>query len=371
MSDLVRATSFEILAPAADLAERISQTEFVPRALRNRPEAVLACILAGHELGIGPMAALSKIHVIDGRPAPAAELMRAVALSAGHAIWVEETSTTKVTMCGRRAGDDHTFKVSWTLDDAKRAGLAGRQNWRNYPRAMLLARASAELCRLMCPEVLAGLSYAAEEVEDMAGGFDNNGFLPAAEPPVTEPQTVTRKAKKVSKRPALVAAPSGSDEPEPPPAPPLPDEEPQPETQPAKKELSKAQKVAIAARDIDIDHHDIVEIVTDGVTRSANQLNDKQLAEVSDTIRRIKTGEATVVRDEAGLRLIDTPDQTRPMTPEQIGRLRAVLDEHGIDRRPWVEQELGRQVDGWGDITSEEGDWLFARATKPTDEDEL
>ena len=48
--------------------------DFVPPALRGKFEAVLACILAGHEAGVSPMQALSKIHIIEGRPAMAAEL---------------------------------------------------------------------------------------------------------------------------------------------------------------------------------------------------------------------------------------------------------------------------------------------------------
>jgi hypothetical protein len=52
------------------------------------------------------------------------------------------------------------------MDDAKRAGLAGKNNWRSYPRAMLLARATAELCRALFPDVLAGISHTIEELAD-------------------------------------------------------------------------------------------------------------------------------------------------------------------------------------------------------------
>ena len=156
--DLVRydAQSSLDLAPQAwGLAERIAQTDFVPPALRGKPEAVLACILAGHEAGVSPMQALAKIHVIEGRPAMSAELMRAIVLRAGHEIWLEESSSTKAVACGKRAGRIRTSRVEWTMDDAKRAQLDQRQNWRKFPRAMLAARATAELCRSLFPDVLA------------------------------------------------------------------------------------------------------------------------------------------------------------------------------------------------------------------------
>jgi len=155
------------LAPAAwQLANKVAGTDFVPKALRGKPDAVLACILTGSEVGISPMKSLSMIHIVDGRPAMAAELMRAIVLDAGHDIWIEEQSSTRVTIGGQRAGSSRETKVTWTMDDAKRANLSGKQNWRNYPRAMLLARATSELCRAVFPDVLAGISHTVEELTD-------------------------------------------------------------------------------------------------------------------------------------------------------------------------------------------------------------
>lgn len=156
----------EVMAPAAKLAADIANTEFVPGPLRNKPAAVAACILTGHEVGIGPMQALAKIHVVDGRPAMAAELMRALVLRDGHDIWVDELTTTRCKISGKRAGSEHTSTVTWTMDDAKRANLAGKNNWRRYPRAMLQARATAELCRLIFADCLGGISYVPDELED-------------------------------------------------------------------------------------------------------------------------------------------------------------------------------------------------------------
>ena len=170
MTDLVRyqpPTSSLDLAPQAwKLAEKIAATDFVPPALRGKPEAVLACILAGHEAGVSPMQALSKIHIIEGRPAMASELMRALVLQHGHELNYEQVSTTSVTAAGRRKGSERWTTVTWTIDDAKRGGLDGKQNWRKWPRAMLIARATAELCRMIFPDVLAGISHTVEELSD-------------------------------------------------------------------------------------------------------------------------------------------------------------------------------------------------------------
>jgi len=185
------------LAPAAwKIAEKIAGTDFVPPALRGRPEAVLACILAGHEAGVSPMQALSKIHVIEGRPAMSAELMRALVMRQGHEIIYEEVSTTKVVAAGRRKGSDRWTKVTWTMDDARRGGLDGKQNWRKWPRAMLIARATAELCRMVFPDVLAGISYTIEELSDgdqLPGDLD---YGPAEIPQATPPAKARAQASK-------------------------------------------------------------------------------------------------------------------------------------------------------------------------------
>ena len=68
-------------------------------------------------------------------------------------------------MVGRRAGEGQPIRVTWTTDDARKAGLLNKQNWQRYPRQMLTARATSELARLIAPDSLGGL-YTIEELED-------------------------------------------------------------------------------------------------------------------------------------------------------------------------------------------------------------
>ena len=163
--------------PPVQFAESIADTDFVPQAFRRKPHAILACLAYGSELGMGPMQALSTINVIQGKPSLSPEGMRALVLSAGHRIWPESTTNAAVTMCGQRRGDEAVVKVTWTMDDAKKAGLAGGANWSKYPRAMLLARATSELCRTLFPDVIAGISYVPEEIESFTS--DDVSRLPS------------------------------------------------------------------------------------------------------------------------------------------------------------------------------------------------
>ena len=168
-----------VMPDVVKLADYVAQTEFVPKTLRNRPAAVAAAILSGREMGIGPMRALAHVHMVDGRPSLSAEQKRAAALAAGHDIVYVESTTSRCVVKGRRRGGQEWSTVTWTIDDAKNAKLAGKDNWRNYPRRMLQARATGELCDLIFPDASAGLATT-EELEDAtdAAGITTDGQPP-------------------------------------------------------------------------------------------------------------------------------------------------------------------------------------------------
>jgi len=140
-----------------DLADRLATVDgFVPKALLKRPPAIVATLLAGAELGLGPMESLRAIHVIEGRVTLSAEVARALVYAAGHTLRIDATDT-YCTVMGKRRDESHWTTVEWTLDRARRAKLASRNTWQMYPRQMLAARATSELCRLVFPDALAGL----------------------------------------------------------------------------------------------------------------------------------------------------------------------------------------------------------------------
>lgn len=190
MRDVIDGWAAQV-ADIATLADIIANTAFVPGSYRGNAAAVAAAILAGREVGIGPMTALQHLHVIDGRPAMSAQLMRALVLAAGHTIRVQESTMARCILVGARRGGVEQ-SVTWTMDDARRAGVAGRPSWGRYPRQMLLARATGELCRAVFPDVLGGMGYTHEEAAELDSAPD----VPAVEPAM--PAKTVRRTRKAA-----------------------------------------------------------------------------------------------------------------------------------------------------------------------------
>jgi hypothetical protein len=152
------------------LAQMIVQSGMAPKGMS--PQGVMAVMLRAHELGIGPMQALSTVYWFDGRFCLAAALMDGLAVDrCGVVKQLVSLTDAGCSMKFMRAGWPD-LDVSYTKDEAAAAGLTGKDNWRKNPRAMLLARCTARGIRLIAPDYFAG-TYSIEEF-----GFDTDRTPP-------------------------------------------------------------------------------------------------------------------------------------------------------------------------------------------------
>ena len=142
-------------------AEMLVTTGFLPAAVKNAAQA-LAIIETGRELGIPPMHALRSIHIIQGKPSLSAELQLALFKRAGGRSRWEQSDAERATIWLRHPnGDEHT--ETFLLEDARKAGITNKDGWKNYPKAMLRARATSAGLRAVAPDIVAGL-YDPEEL---------------------------------------------------------------------------------------------------------------------------------------------------------------------------------------------------------------
>lgn len=170
-------------------AKMLAGSSIIPDSYRNNPANILVAEGFGQSMGLSAAESLYRITVIKGKPTASAELIASNVRRAGHRLRVrkdraKQTATVQIV----RADDpDFTFESTWDMDRARQAQLAGKDNWKKYPLAMLTARAITECARDACPEALYGVVYTGEEMG--ASRTDEQGFAePVPVQATVEPQ---------------------------------------------------------------------------------------------------------------------------------------------------------------------------------------
>jgi len=128
-------------------------------------EQATALMLIAQAEGYHPALAARDYHIIQGRPTLKAETMMARFQQQGGKVdWKTLTDEEVTATFSHPSGGSAT--ITWTFEQARKAGLTGKDNWKNYPRAMLRARVVSEGIRTVFPGVVLGV-YTPEEVQDI------------------------------------------------------------------------------------------------------------------------------------------------------------------------------------------------------------
>lgn len=174
----------EVMAIAFDLAKAMVKTTMVPNHFRLKADDATAAILYGAELGLAPIQSLQQVVPVNGKPTVEARTMVGLLKAKKYRFNKVENTATIATVEGWSPdGKDHEI-VTWTIEDAKTAEfvpqidpktgayalnsngkLQGNMKYLTQPRQMLYAKACAELCRQLAPDVLLGISYTREDLE--------------------------------------------------------------------------------------------------------------------------------------------------------------------------------------------------------------
>lgn len=153
---------------AERLSKTLSTSQLLPEGLRGKPGDVLATVLAGAELGLAPMQSIRGIQIIKGKPTLAADTMGALVKRRRDVcefLVLVESTATKATYSAKRVGDPKETVLSFTIEDAKMAGLVSQGGmYTKYPAQMLRARCLSGICRAVFPDLVLGL-YDPEELQ--------------------------------------------------------------------------------------------------------------------------------------------------------------------------------------------------------------
>ncbi len=148
-----------------DYCTLMAQADLLPDAYHDKPGNVLMALELGKALGLNPVVAITQIHIIKGKPSASATLMAGLVRSHGHSLYVTGDDTRAQATIVRSDQPNRSYVVEWTLQMAETAKLLSKDNWKWYPGAMLKARAISQVCRDACSDVLCGINYTPEELE--------------------------------------------------------------------------------------------------------------------------------------------------------------------------------------------------------------
>lgn len=165
-------------------AERISAASFCKM---SPADVYFAHKAVGLPRGLNQAQTLQNVHIMRG-----GKLSEHAAQQWGDVersglledVQVIERSAKAVVLDVKRRGRSPQ-RISWTMEDAQRAGLARSQTWQQYPARMLEARAKTEAATLIFADVVTGQgssganTYSTEEAAFFSGRPEDEAALSA------------------------------------------------------------------------------------------------------------------------------------------------------------------------------------------------
>jgi hypothetical protein len=171
------------LTEAMTFCEMLASSNMVPKDYIGKPQNILVAIQWGMELGLAPMQSLNSITVINGRPSVWGDALMALVQSSPvyediEEYMEDEGTPNPVAVCVATRKGHKPVTAKFSVEDAKRAGLWGKNTWASYPRRMLQHRARGFALRSAFADVLKGM-ISTEELQDYP---DEAKPVPVAKP---------------------------------------------------------------------------------------------------------------------------------------------------------------------------------------------
>ncbi|MDK8668527.1 hypothetical protein QP902_07530 [Corynebacterium marquesiae] len=204
MNQEIATNSFEnTLSVQMKHAEILSQANMIPDKFKGNPANVLVAQELAQSMGESTWVTMSELYFVGNVPTFSAKYMRTRVRAAKHILRESFDPETMTATCTIIRKDDPDFEhtIRWDKAKAEAHGLWGKGHWKKNPELMLKNRAVSECVREACNEVMGGVNYTREEVEN--GNFN------------TGPVTATATRQDVAQQALAAPAPKKKQEPEP------------------------------------------------------------------------------------------------------------------------------------------------------------
>jgi len=169
----------EVAVKQTDYLAEIKNTQELCAMLMKQPyfarmgqDGVFAITTVARALDINPIKALmGGLYFVKGRVEMTYTMMGELIRNKGHSL-SSKSDEKSCTVHGKRKDNGDTASFTFTIEDAKKAGIY-KNAWITYPKNMLYARALSSLARQLFPDVI-GNSYVEGEIKDDPNIADQN-----------------------------------------------------------------------------------------------------------------------------------------------------------------------------------------------------
>ena len=126
--------------------------------VQSKAQAIVK-VMAGAELGLPPFASMTGIHIIQGKPVLGANVLATLVKNDpryNYHIVTAPADQEKEMFLEWSEGILKVGIAGYTMEEAKKAGLTNKDNWKKYPSDMLFARAISRGARRFAPGIFGG-----------------------------------------------------------------------------------------------------------------------------------------------------------------------------------------------------------------------
>lgn len=150
------------------LANFLSRSKFIPQSFRGDLNTAVMLIVTCKQYGL-PITALSEVMEVNGKVGFWGRTKLGIVLKSGVCEYIIPTEQTdkKCTLETQRKGWPKPVTITYTLDQAEKAGLLARSDaWKKHPSDMLYWRAVSRIISQVYPDVIQGFATVEEEEEN-------------------------------------------------------------------------------------------------------------------------------------------------------------------------------------------------------------
>lgn len=135
----------------------------------RRQSEAMAKLILGLSLGLSPVASMTDLDIVQGRPRLRSHALAALIAQSGryrYRVTTSDETVCEIAWSELLEGEwVEVGSSSFTIDEAARAGLTGKDAWKAYPADMLYARALSRGARRFAPAATGGTVYIEGEVD--------------------------------------------------------------------------------------------------------------------------------------------------------------------------------------------------------------